>query len=105
MKNQEEYYLEHYCQKCGYFYSREPFDCPRCRESAAPHGSDFTVALQTEYDHVMVALGMACRKSGGDLTAPDVVTLMVKADALDSVLKLWGVNPNNKEMKPCHPSP
>ena len=63
--------------------------------SRAASCSDFTVALQREYDHVMVSLGMACRKSGGDLTDPDVVNLMAMADALDAVCKLWGVNPNN----------
>ncbi len=69
------------------------------REAAvagAAHGSDFTVALQQEYDHIILSLGMACRKSGGDLTAPEVVNLMAKSDALDAVCKLWGVNPNEK---------
>lgn len=64
--------------------------------SLHPAGSDFTVALQQEYDHIMVSIGMACRKSAGDLTAPDVVNLMAKADALDAVCKLWGVNPNDQ---------
>lgn len=64
--------------------------------SCAPSNvSDFTVALQNEYHHLMVAISMACRKSGGNLSAPDVVPLMAKADALDAVCELWGVNPND----------
>lgn len=60
-----------------------------------PGNSSFTGALQQEYDHVMVSLGVACRKSKGDLTAPDVIRLMEKVDALDAVCRLWSVSPNS----------